>query len=260
VEEAAVVAKALLAARTGSAVPSVVGMSAATSHLPVPWWFTQHWYTVTVFVAGVVVFVTVGAVRRLTMQRRLRWYLEASAPLTADTSRLQVEVEGAMPLKSPWMTSLVVENLSRSEIGKSDFDGGKPLVVDLGVPVVAVTSASQAWAAKACPDGRQLWIGPETIPGHGSATIGVLTDGEPHLSVAAPSLVNVTVSTEAFGGLPEQAAQRLRLRIREIALAVVLLACLALLAVVSPGWAVLPATVAVAGAITSLATERRYSR
>jgi hypothetical protein len=53
-----------------------------------------------------------------------------------------------------------MENLSRSEIGKSDFDSGQPLVVDLGAPVVAVTSASQDWAASACPDGSQLWIDP----------------------------------------------------------------------------------------------------
>jgi hypothetical protein len=208
-----VVTEALLAARPSGEVPSAVGTSAAAvaSHISTNVWITGYLplaLSVLILVAGVAAL----AVQFMTL-RRVRFHLEASAPLAAEESRLRVAVgAGDKPVLAPWMASLVVQNLSRREIGKSDFDSGKPLVLDLGVPIVAPTSASPGWAARALShEGSQLRIGPEEIPARGSATISVLTDGEPQPSVVAAPLVNISVVSDRADRLAQRMTRTGRL-------------------------------------------------
>jgi hypothetical protein len=114
-----------------------------------PWYTTPGWWSVIVSAAlGVLGGAVAWRNRRRASARRLCyfrllfvWQLRANnigkydAALAEElTENVKNEIANA-GLSDPWLSILQLFNRGRKDITAGDFDGGRPLVLDLGSPV-----------------------------------------------------------------------------------------------------------------------------
>jgi hypothetical protein len=84
------------------------------------------------------------------------------------------------PVESPSLVQLRIVNQSRGDIPSTAFDGGKPLGLDLGVPIVAVLSHNDhlSGAHTAAGGSTHIEIGPTLIPRGHLLTLALLISGD----------------------------------------------------------------------------------
>ena len=150
--------------------------------------------------------------------------------ITLDTPLLSGESRGIDPselslayrdqtLRDPHVVSLVLENRSRSAIPSLDFDQGRPLLFDVGVPILALLSVEGSQTdllQRFRINGSHIEVGPSLILRRQMIRLNILTDGQPSLTCQSP-LINVEVREQKSGERRPLLRQNLAL--------IVLLAC-----------------------------------
>jgi hypothetical protein len=83
----------------------------------------------------------------------------------------------------PYAVSMRIESRSRFDIPRSDFDGGVPMVLDLGAKIVSPLLIEGSDELKAAVEiaGSEIKIKPTTIRWKQYVRVNVLTEGEPAL-------------------------------------------------------------------------------
>ena len=122
--------------------------------------------------------------------------VQSLLPLAPDGD-LDITYRGT-PVESPSLVQLRIVNQSRRDIPSTAFDSGKPLVIDLGVPIVAVLSHNRhLLGTHTAPEGRtDIAIGPVLIPRGHLLTLALLVSGD-QLNFACDSpLIGVDIVQE----------------------------------------------------------------
>jgi len=169
----------------------------------------EHWYTSAAFwgAAGVAAVVVVGIATILVMlrgtpRRRLTYATPAvtpllSTPLGPRKSDIKVTFLGG-ELDDPHFLRIRLENQGGRDIRSSDFDQGKPLILDVHADIVgtlAVEGTHGQFHLNLAQRNR-LELKPTLIKGHQVITIDLLVDGaEPYLT-CEDSLIDVTVQEQ----------------------------------------------------------------
>ncbi|SCF23805.1 hypothetical protein GA0070558_1772 [Micromonospora haikouensis] len=134
-------------------------------------------------------------------RRRLLFSMPTATPLIRTTrfsaANLEVRHDGK-PLSHPHVLEIRLTCQGRHDIPSAMFDGGQPLRLDVGVPIINVldtnsspdTAPHPEWAA----DGTAITIGPSLIKKNQTITFALLVDGpDPQLTCPHPPLIDVDV-------------------------------------------------------------------
>ncbi|MFI2667585.1 hypothetical protein [Micromonospora carbonacea] len=134
-------------------------------------------------------------------RRRLLFSMPTATPLIRTTrfsaANLEVRHDGR-PLSHPHVLEIRLTCQGRHDIPSAMFDGGQPLRLDVGVPIINVldtdsspdTAPHPVWAA----DGTAITIGPSLIKKNQTITFALLVDGpNPQLTCPHPPLIDVDV-------------------------------------------------------------------
>jgi hypothetical protein len=146
-----------------------------------------------------VVLWFVGSPRRL-----LVYGLTSDTPLPSSDARSRVGTEpdlqitlSGQALSDPHVASIVVASRSRSDIRSTDFDEGKPLIFDLGAPILKLLDCNTGGQAmpqiRVAVDGNKVGIGPSLIHRRQVISLDLLIDGPAVLNCGSPSLADVTI-------------------------------------------------------------------
>ncbi len=188
---------------TGSGPPGVFPESPVCSWLDTRMHPVTHWYTSGTFwaAAAVVVGIIVGGLTLLvtylvgTTGRKLIYGMPTATPLPAVPPGVSSDIEvrhGERVLVNPQVLEVRLKSGGRKDIRSSDFDGGKPLRLDIGIPIVSLLGwTMDPEGASTGPDvwvrGSGLEIDPSLIPRHQVFTFHLLADGEkPCLTCECP--------------------------------------------------------------------------
>jgi hypothetical protein len=170
-----------------------------------------RWYDSGIFWAGATVLVTliVGIATIVVTfvvgfpKRRLLYGLWTTTPVGASgksgTEDLQVSHRG-VPLKAPQILEIILFTRGRKDIPSSAYDQGRPIRLDVGIPVLEVLGASSYpksyETSKVTADGTALLIGPDLIRAGQRISIPILVDSrEYRYRVKCQStLIDVSVS------------------------------------------------------------------
>jgi len=163
------------------------------------WYQSQLFWAIAAVAATVLVFIpSFWVAQRALPRRKLTYVMLSDTPLLTRLmhGKLEVRHEG-VALKHPRVVTVQLESRGRQDIASSSFDQGKPLVLDLGVPIVDLLAAESdakgaAPASQMNVDTTALRIGPSLIKNRHVLTYTVLVDGEPDLTCHA-ALENVVV-------------------------------------------------------------------
>jgi|SRR5450755_2319255 hypothetical protein len=175
----------------GHSVVLVIALATA----PPPWYESGTWGSVS-FAVGIITLVTGFAFYRIGGPRALIEYT-MPAPVALMSSQrtavpeLQVALRGDV-LADPYLVQLKV-TLSRRDIKSSDFDKGKPLVFDLGVPVIEILASDAADDEPVSHDGHRVLVTPRLMRRRSELAIGILTEGKPQLSCERHPFAEVIV-------------------------------------------------------------------
>jgi hypothetical protein len=143
-------------------------------------------------------------------KRRLLYSMPAATSMLNRQSELTDELKviyGAKQLESPYVVNIEIASRGRADIPRDAFDGGKPLCLDIGAPIVEclqVTTTPPDRPEPMCAiDGSKLLIGPSLIGRRQTTVFSLLVDGPaPRLSPPVQSLVDVDLrpgsSSEPF--------------------------------------------------------------
>jgi hypothetical protein len=160
-----------------------------------PWYESATWGSAG-FAVGFIGLVTGFVFYRIGGPRALIEYTMPTPVALMSSQRaavpeLQVALRGDV-LADPYLVQLKV-TLSRRDIKSSDFDQGKPLVFDLGVPVIEILASGAADDEPVSHDGHRVLVTPRLMRRRSELSIGILTEGKPKLSCEPPPLANVIV-------------------------------------------------------------------
>jgi hypothetical protein len=104
-------------------------------------------------------------------------------------------------LINPYAATLRLESKGRRDIRSADFDQNKPLVFDLGVPIVAVVGGSETFAIPAetiSIDGNSVKVAPTLIRPGVALRLSLLTEGQPHITPRSP-LIDIALREQEPG-------------------------------------------------------------
>jgi WD40 repeat protein len=174
------------------------------------WYASATIWTIILTAAGVAAAVVFG-ILTISLQRprrRLLVYTAEGRPLLAGPSAalqnpdLKV-IYGGTPTSTPHLVSFSVLSKSRTDIRRDDFDGQKPLIFDLGTPIVALlASAPPGKNGRAGDwfkiDGNAVNIGPVLIRSGQTIKLDLLTNAPPHVDLQN-NLAGVTLIEEKGG-------------------------------------------------------------
>ncbi|MGW2599275.1 hypothetical protein [Streptomyces klenkii] len=156
---------------------------------------------VAMVVSGALALAAIVVARRAAFpKRRLTYQLPKPARILAGASgvspgRLVVMHEGSV-LDDPYVAEVVVANAGRRDIPSSSFDGGNPMFLDLGVPIIEILDTTRLGPTHALltatVSGSTLVVPAALIPTRHVTRFTVLVDGEPSLTVRA-ALADVDV-------------------------------------------------------------------
>jgi hypothetical protein len=166
------------------------------------------WYESGTFWAGAGVVVAVlaaVAVVWVTLsfgfpRRRLYYGLRAAAPLLTAPPGMRSDLQllhRKEPLADPYVLTVELISRGRKDIPNDAYNGGQPLLLDLGsriVEILQITSEPGTLVPpQVVPSETLLRIGPSLIGKRHQITINVLTDGgQPSLTCRSP-LIDVQV-------------------------------------------------------------------
>jgi hypothetical protein len=174
------------------------------------WDLTAFWPAAGIIVGLLAIVATVWVTLRAANPKRRLLY---SMPVCTSMLNRQSElpelkvIYGAKQLESPHVVNVELASRGRTDIPRNAFDGGKPLRLDVGAPIVEclqVTMTPPDRPEPACAiDGSKLLIGPSLIGRRQTTVFSLLVDGaEPRLSPPEQSLVDVDLrrgsSSEPF--------------------------------------------------------------
>lgn len=136
-------------------------------------------------------------------KRFLDCFLEVIADLghylPAGDSEIQV-TKGNKRIREPYLVEVRIKFNGRPDISAADWDGGKPMKLDVHVPIVSLVEAKSLPAHYSMPDskvdGSIIILEPGLIRRGQEITFTTLVDGYPRLSVDS-RLINVKVSLRA---------------------------------------------------------------
>jgi len=144
-----------------------------------------------VSVLGIVIatFVSIWTLRRTNPKRQLRYRVEAT-PLLAATAdgvgRVSVGVDGR-PVRNPQIVHLTLWSDGRADIGSASFDGGLPLIFDLGAVIIdRLPDAVPSPIRFEVQEPSRLIVRPTLLPRKFETSARVIVDGTP---VVAPNYV-----------------------------------------------------------------------
>jgi hypothetical protein len=183
-----------------------------------------HFYTSGTFWAGAgvavaIVFGIAGVWAVLysgNPKRRLLYSMPVVTPLLNDRPRMPRDVEvrhAGQLLQSPHVVNIELVSRGRSDIQREAFDGGEPLCLDVGVPIVECLQVTTSPSDRPEPlwkhDGSKLLVGPSLIGKRQSTVFSLLVDGpSPKLSRPPRSLIDVDLRPGDLG--PESRIKRRR--------------------------------------------------
>jgi hypothetical protein len=108
-------------------------------------------------------------------------------------NELEVRHRG-QPLSQPYIVTVMVVSKGRKDISSDSFDGGQPIVANLGVPIIqelrfdAATKSRGVPVPKVVIDGTRVLVGPSMLAKRHTLTFTALVEGEPSLSSEIPIL------------------------------------------------------------------------
>jgi len=146
---------------------------------------------------------TIFVYRKQSPRREFTYSVEAS-PLVSTQVRgldkLSVAFDG-VPLSHPYLVTVNVASTGRADIASSSFDGGKPILFDLNVPVLAQlghkTSTDTVGARLRFAEGdTAIALDPSLLPKRYRIRAAYLCDGEPHV-VPRIELADISIREES---------------------------------------------------------------
>lgn len=167
---------------------------------------TAHWYTSTGFLtlAGIGATLLAGGVGALITylvsvpRRQLLYSLQSSTSLltASPDARKDIKVFHIdKELKDPHVIKVSLTSRSRSDIPSDAFDQDRPIILDVGVPIIARLPGDAAADSYSAVDfqGTALRVGPDLITKRQRMNFNVLVDGNNVLLKCEAHLVNVKV-------------------------------------------------------------------
>jgi hypothetical protein len=120
-----------------------------------------------------------------TTGRKLVYSMPTATPLLATPPGISSDIEvrhGGGVLVNPQVLEVRLQSRGRRDIRRDDFEGGKPLELDVGIPVVSLLDWFMGPGGDSTdPDvrvrGLALAIGPSLIPRRQVFTFHLLADG-----------------------------------------------------------------------------------
>jgi hypothetical protein len=153
------------------------------------------WLTVAVVLLTVMLLGIAYWTATLTRARRVIHWEQSRFALLHRDSRIQAGLRMSWreePIENPVLSTLRLTNVGRLDIGSASFDGGKPIVIDFGAPIVALIEPSEA-PTDLMPirlAGNSVQIGPGLLRRQEAVTIVTLNDG-PGIATVTMPLENV---------------------------------------------------------------------
>lgn len=145
--------------------------------------------------------------RAIPPRRRLDFGLTSDVPIVHDVGSLaELEVRsGGRLLERPRVVQLRVVGRGRSDIAAASF-GDRPLVLDLGVPIVKLLDMRRANEAEpaptvACTD-TALRLGPSFIGKKQDLTYTIMVDGPPARLTYEATLLDVNLHPDLASPIP----------------------------------------------------------
>lgn len=156
----------------------------------------------------VVGIATTWYASRLAPKRRLRYRMSDSIPLLAHTDMpdgLEIRREGKK-LTDPRLVEVGLYSNGRQAIGSEHYSQGRPLLIELGVPIVEVLKVATEPTEQAAPDykisGSTLQVGPTAFSRDQRVNFSLLVEGSPQLTLVS-NLPDVDVRRQQSGVEPK---------------------------------------------------------
>ncbi|NWL26632.1 hypothetical protein DM794_06085 [Paenarthrobacter ureafaciens] len=136
--------------------------------------------------ALIAIFVTLYVHRREHPRREFSWEARFS-PLVAHRvhglPKLSVVYDGR-PVPDPHLVTIEIASTGRADIPSSSFDGQKPILFQLGVPIldeIEQTASTDIVSARLdfVPGGSTIELGPSLLPKRFSIRASYLCEGSP---------------------------------------------------------------------------------
>jgi hypothetical protein len=184
---------------------------------------TGQWYASATFWAGagVIVAVVFGLGNLFNQyavapRRKLTFGMPVDAPLVSGSDRmgpgLEVRYTGK-PLTDPRILEIHLASRGSRDIPSDVFDQGRPLVLDVGIPIVTVLQSTSVPASAPVPDieteGQTLKVGPGLIQKGQALTFTVLADGPSAQLTCQSYLINVKIREQRRDQLIQLSIRRI---------------------------------------------------
>lgn len=160
------------------------------------WYNHPAWGFIGTVVGVIAIVAGIWAAFRAAVPRmRLRYSMSGATRLIAMQIGLTVTRDG-QELKDPWVATVMLAADGRQDIPEDAFSKARPLVMELGVPIVALLETRYTPADAPVPavttEGTTLQIGPDLLHRDSILTMAVLLDGgRPELRPPSRVLVDV---------------------------------------------------------------------
>jgi hypothetical protein len=169
-----------------------------------------------VAIAGVLVSLAIGLLAawislRSAPKRRLSYNVSDPVSLmTPDGAKHGLEVRrGNQILADPYLVDVTLYSSGRQSITSEMYDGGRPLLLHLNVPIVALLKISKNPNEQAIPkyqiSSSTLEVGPDVLAAQQRIIFSLLVDGQPNLEMES-HLSDVRIKRQNPGA--EQMARR----------------------------------------------------
>jgi hypothetical protein len=176
-----------------------------------------------VLTTAVLVWVTLKAA---SPKRRLYCEMPVVTPLLRKRPDLPQDIEvrrGGEVLADPHVVNVELTSRGRLDIAREAFDGGEPLRLDVGAPIVECLNVTTSPSDRPDPawntDSSAFLIGPSHIGKRQTSVFSLLVDGpSPNLSKPRQSLIDVDIRLRGPVPAPTR-QQRLALTTTIVALA-----------------------------------------
>lgn len=145
---------------------------------------------VSVIALAVTIVIAVVTVRRQFPKRRLSFVM-GETRLVSGTVPLEVSYRGK-GVRDPRVIELSIVSDSRADIPSSAFDAGRPIILELSVPIVTVLERSVE-GIQLHEHGRALVLEPQLIRVGAASDLTLLVEGPSGQIVVDNSLIDIPV-------------------------------------------------------------------
>jgi hypothetical protein len=134
-------------------------------------------------------------------RRRLTVTEQSVVSMLSNASHQMTGVEvtrSGQKLVDPHIVSVTVNNAGRHAVTSDHFDQDRPVVIDLGVPVIEVIKSCYGGKSgfvdvRCSVNGTRVALGPDLLPRKSELVVQVLTSGRPKLTSVDHRLVDTAV-------------------------------------------------------------------